>query len=139
MKRKGRFPLTLIEIMIVMVIIGLVSAIFAINARGSLDEGRSFKTEQGSRQIVDVLTLEWMKGASLEDISKRPLEIVKRSNLIADPAKAMQDGWGNPYHIVIIDQKIYVISPAFLNHLQSKGVSEKEQKQRYPWMFPPGG
>ena len=57
MRRKKR-TLTLMEIMIVIVLIGLIGSVIGINMKGSLDKGRAFKTKEAIRQIDDIFSLE---------------------------------------------------------------------------------
>ncbi len=54
--------ITLIEIMIVILLIGLIGGTLAYNMRGSLDKGKEFKTEQNKSKLYDVLMLEYAKG-----------------------------------------------------------------------------
>ena len=44
-KKKKQYALTLIEIMIVIVLIGLIGSVIGANMKGSLDEGKAFKTK----------------------------------------------------------------------------------------------
>ena len=61
MKIKKRF-ITLIEIMIVILLIGLIGGALAFNMRGSIDEGKAFKSEQNISRLHDVLMMEYANG-----------------------------------------------------------------------------
>ena len=50
MKIKRHF-VTLIEMMIVMFLIMLITGVIAYNYRGSLDEGKAFKTRAGIEKV----------------------------------------------------------------------------------------
>lgn len=138
-KRRSR-AITLIEIMIVMVIIGLIASVFIFNMKGSMDDGKAFKTEQGSRQIQEVLALQMNRGAERSDVISNPAQHLKESQLIQDPNSLLKDGWGNPYEIYINDNDdIFVRSSRFLDYIgKRKHLSDDELKNRYSWMFPEG-
>ncbi len=53
MKQYKRRYITLIEIMIVMFLIALITGVLAYNYRGSLDEGKAFKTKTGLAMLRD--------------------------------------------------------------------------------------
>jgi general secretion pathway protein G len=99
MRKKRAF--TLLEIMIVIFIIGLIGSVIGYNMRGSLDEGRAFKSREGIERLLSVFELEIAKGnttaaqlVSSEDERKDKLE---KSGLIKDPVAMLKDGWGKPY------------------------------------------
>lgn len=98
--------ITLLEIMIVVLLIGIISSVLGFNMKGSLDEGKAFKSREGAKQIRDILLMQVEK----EDELKSMIEIndeaaienfIKSSGLVADPKKLLVDGWGNPYHYEI--------------------------------------
>ncbi|MCH9612272.1 MAG: hypothetical protein S4CHLAM102_07580 [Chlamydiia bacterium] len=128
---------TLLEIMLVIFIIGLIGSALGISMKGSLDEGRAFKTEQGAKQIYDVLTLELAKGGKLDAVLKKPEKYLARSGFIKDPKKLLVDGWGNPYQIEA-DQSgedIRVVSNRFYQFQSNKKhMSKREFSGRFPWM-----
>jgi general secretion pathway protein G len=108
MRRKN--PITLLEIMIVIFLIGLIGSVIGYNMKGSLDEGKAFKTEQGAVQIRDVLLLEIAKGTPRDTVLDNPAVYLKKSGLVKDAQKMMKDGWGEPYQFVAkgnSDIKIY--------------------------------
>jgi type II secretory pathway pseudopilin PulG len=99
MKKKKKHPLTLLEIMIVVFLIGLIGSVIGVNMKGSLDEGRAFKSEQGANQIRDILLLEIAKGKSADYVVKNCAALLENSGMIKSVEKALKDGWGQPYHI----------------------------------------
>ena len=98
MKRKKR-PLTLLEIMIVIFLIGLIGSVIGYNVKGSLDEGKAFRSEQGAAQIRDILLLEVAKGHSIETVLEKKEIFLTSSGLVKDVKKLLNDGWGEPYEI----------------------------------------
>jgi general secretion pathway protein G len=107
---------TLIEIMIVMFLIALITGVIAYNYRGSLDEGKAFKTKAGMSKIETILNLELAKNPGLRDeISNNWYEIVATSPLVHDPKSLAIDGWGEPYQVSIDPetQAIVVTSKKF--------------------------
>ena len=67
-KQRKKRSLTLLEIMIVIFLIGLIGSVIGYNVKGSLDEGRAFRSEQGACQIRDILLLEVAKGYPLDQV-----------------------------------------------------------------------
>lgn len=92
---------TLIEMMIVIALIGLIGSVVAYNLKGSLDQGKVFKTEQAISQLSDILWLEISKGASFDDLSGQWTSYVKASPLVKDPNKLLVDGWNQPFTIEV--------------------------------------
>ncbi len=99
-KRKKR-PVTLIEIMIVILLIGLIGGALAFNMRGSMDKGKVFKSEQNVSRVYDALMMEYAKGTqSIPDIINRSRTILQDSPLVKDVDKVLKDGWGENLQIV---------------------------------------
>lgn len=107
MKKKKRRYITLIEIMIVIVLIGLISGALAFNMRGSLDKGKAFQTEQRQQRIEEILSIAEAEGISPSDIEKTWQKIVQKSPL-ADGDNTTKDGWGNEFTIAFTDGKLVV-------------------------------
>lgn len=97
--RKRLRPVTLIELMIVIVLIGLIGGVVAYNLRGSLDVGKKFKTKMGTERIRDILLLEYAQGKSKTEIEQRWQEIIKESGLVNNPQELLVDGFGNEYKV----------------------------------------
>lgn len=98
LKTKKR-SLTLLEIMIVIVLIGLIGSVIGFNMKGSLDEGKAFKTRQARNQITDILMLEVARGTSIDDVIKEPEKYLANSGLVKKPKEFLKDGWGEPFEI----------------------------------------
>lgn len=96
--------MTLIEIMIVILLIGLVSGVLIYNFQGSLDQGKQFKSEQGARQVKSILVLEMARGKSAEDVVHDWKTIVMNSSLANKPQELIKDGYGKEYS-VSLDEK----------------------------------
>lgn len=101
MKKKKKRAVTLIEMMIVILLIGLIGGALAFNMRGSLDKGRSFTTEQNILRIQDILTLEHAdRQTSLPEIARTWEAIVLRSPLVKGD-KIIKDGWGERFSVSV--------------------------------------
>ncbi|NDD58857.1 MAG: type II secretion system protein [Chlamydiae bacterium] len=98
--KKRKQSLTLLEIMIVIFLIGLIGSVIGYNVKGSLEEGKAFRSEQGAAQIRDVLLLEVAKGYSIQEVIEKKEIFLQSSGLIKDVQKSLKDGWGVPYVIV---------------------------------------
>ena len=98
--RKKR-TLTLLEIMIVIVLIGLIGSVIGVNMKGSLDEGRAFKTQQAQEQIQDILMLEVARGTPIEEVVKMRTECLANSGLVKNPTKFLKDGWNEDFVVKV--------------------------------------
>ncbi len=98
--------ITLIEIMIVMILISMITAVIAINYQGSLDEGRAFQTKTTIDKIQTILTLAISETpGDIDEISQKWEEIVKSSPLVKDADKIVYDGWGDKYEVKVESQE----------------------------------
>jgi len=91
--RKKRY-MSLLEIMIVILLIGVITSVVGFNVKGSLEKGKVFKTEQAIVQIKDLLLLEVAGGSSIEQVVADPVEYLRRSGVPKEPSRFIQDGWG---------------------------------------------
>ncbi len=107
---KKKQALTLLEIMIVIVLIGLIGSVLGFSMKGSLDKGKVFKTERAMQLIEDTLMLEIAKGASIRDIMDHPETYLQDSGMVKNAANVLKDGWGVPFKIEEKDGQIIVIS-----------------------------
>jgi len=91
---------TLIEMMIVMFLIALITGVIAYNYRGSLDEGKAFKTKAGIEKLETILNLEIAKNPDQrESIASDWSQVVIHSPLVHDPKALLKDGWGYDYQV----------------------------------------
>jgi general secretion pathway protein G len=111
-KKKKQYALTLIEIMIVIVLIGLIGSVIGANMKGSLDEGRAFKTKYAIEQIKDILMLEVAKGVAIETVVAEKEKYLANSGMVKDPKKMLKDGWGGDFEISTNGHKISIASKA---------------------------
>lgn len=88
---------TLIEMMIVMFLIALITGVVAYNYRGTLDEGKAFKTKAGIEKIENILTLALAEDSTLDVDDWK--EIIKKSPLVQNPDALIKDGWGDEYDV----------------------------------------
>lgn len=103
--------ITLLEIMIVILLIGIITSVVGYNVRGSLEKGKIFKTQQAQNQIKEILLLEVAKGAKIEDVVKDPKKYLMDSGLPKDVSSLLKDGWNVPFEIKVINKSdIEVIS-----------------------------
>jgi general secretion pathway protein G len=119
-KKKKYFALTLIEIMIVIVLIGLIGSVIGVNMKGSLDEGRAFKSEYAMEQIKDILMLEVAKGESLETVVDQKETYLANSGMVKDVKKLLKDGWGEDFLVGHARQKITVSSKKYTAYKNKK-------------------
>lgn len=105
MYRFQRRCVTLIEMMIVMFLIALITGVIAYNYRGSLDEGKAFKTKAAKEKLETVLNLEVAKNPSSRDeIADKWKSVILQSPIVHDAKALITDGWGEEYH-VYVDQE----------------------------------
>ena len=99
--RKKKRPFTLLEILIVIFLIGIIGSVIGYNMKGSLDEGRAFRSRQGIEQLRDIVELQLASGWPKENLST-PEEIkdcITRAGIAKKVDDLMKDGWGDPYVI----------------------------------------
>lgn len=115
-KRK-RHPITLLEIMIVILLIGIIGGVLSYNLKGSLERGKKFRTDEGVKRLADILELEIERGASLAQMigpanSPYVKDRVLSSGLISttNVDEFLKDGWKEPYIISEKDGSLHVYS-----------------------------
>ncbi len=94
--RKKKRPVTLIEMMIVIMLIGLIGGALAVNMRGSMNKGRIFKTEQNISRVYDALMMEYAKGEikTLQEIIDKRETILEKCPFVKDGNLLLKDAWG---------------------------------------------
>ena len=124
--------------MIVIFIIGIIGSVIGYNMKGSMDEGRAYRCEHGSKQIHDLLTLEIANGTHINKVLDDVQGYIKQSGFVSNPAKLLKDGWGQEYIIQKIDDDddFLVYSTKWYSYLQTKKNRDNERIQEdYPWAF----
>ena len=106
--RKKR-AITLLEIMIVILLIGLIGGVVSYNLKGTLDKGKAFASSEGAKKLEDILNLEIQNGTKkaleLARDKSNDRDVVKacivNSGLISDQQvkKFVKDGW-NEFFII---------------------------------------
>jgi prepilin-type N-terminal cleavage/methylation domain-containing protein len=112
-KRRKKRAVTLIEIMIVILLIGLIGGALAFNMRGSLDKGRQFKTDQNIARVYDALMMAYATGDfKLDQHGNRQVikDILSKSPLIKDADAVLKDAWGNDLVIEVRGDDLAVFS-----------------------------
>ena len=100
--------LTIIEIMIVILLIGLIGGAIGYNVKGSLKKGKEFKTKRAKAQLEDLLELCVQEGMNPKKVVEKPLENIKKLGIAKDPESLLKDGDGRPFLITFDDkQKIF--------------------------------
>ena len=121
---KKKRAITLIEIMIVILLIGIIGGALAFNMRGSMDQGKAFKTEQNILRVQDLLLLECAQsGVEPSALVGKWEEVVAQSALVRDPRELCKDGWNQKLKVEVVNGEFKVSSAKF------KTFKEKHQKK----------
>ena len=116
--------------MIVIFLIGLIGSVIGYNVKGSLEEGKAFRSEQGIAKLRDILLMEAANGIDMEDIVDNPKHYLKRTGLVADPDKLLKDGWGQPYLITQEGEyDISITSAALERHKDKRNKKSKKSSK----------
>ena len=108
---KKKHAVTLIEIMIVILLIGLIGGALAYNMSGSVDKGRLFKTETNCTRVYDILMMEHATSdLTLTQIVQNKELILKNSPLVKNGVKLLKDAWGEDLKIEIQGDDLIVYS-----------------------------
>lgn len=122
MDLKKKQALTLLEIMIVIVLIGLIGSVLGFSMKGSLEKGKVFKTERAIQLIEDTLMLEVAKGTPISDVLANKEAYLQNSGMVKKASNILKDGWGEPFDIEEKDEQI-IVSSKRLTAIQSPNVS----------------
>ncbi len=125
---RKRHYLTLIEIMIVIVLIGLIGGVVAYNVSGSLEEGKAFKTKQGASQLGNALMLQVAgRERDLDNLPQEWKQAIQESRLVKNQGKALlQDGWGGEYTVVIRNGELEITSDKYTHWYAKKHPNHDE-------------
>lgn len=111
---------TLIEMMIVMFLIALIIGVVGYNYRGSLEEGKAFKTKAGMEKIATILNLSVAENSeSLNDLGTKWEDIIRTSPLVSDANSLIRDGWGQKYEVTVENGRVVVRSPKYEEYTKS--------------------
>lgn len=139
MKKIKKQAMTLLEVMIVIFIIGIIGSVIGYNMRGSMDQGKAFRTKEGISKVYNIILLEMgnhdikkLNGASSQKIQERVKQALQESGLIHKPSQYLIDGWKN-------DLKFYVfnVEESYEIRMRSEKYeafcSQKNKPFEYPW------
>lgn len=116
MKQRKR-AVTLIEIMIVILLIGIIGGALAFNMRGSLDKGKVFKTQTTQARVYDILMLKASEeDLTMEEVAENWVSHVKTSPLVKKGTDLTRDGWNQKISVRVVDEEIDVYSPGLANY-----------------------
>lgn len=120
-KKIKRRYITLIEIMIVMFLIALITGVVAYNYRGSLDEGKAFKTKSAIDKVETILNLRVSEEpSSLNSIESTWQGVIRNSPLVSNPDALLKDGWGNTFSVSVDNNGVVrVHSPKYDQYVQT--------------------
>lgn len=110
--------ITLIEMMIVMFLIAMITGVVAYNYRGSLDQGKIFKTEIAMEKLSTILNIAIAKNPKLEaTIEQKWKDEIEKSPLVKNKNDLIYDAWGEEFNVRIEEGQIQVTSERY-NALQ---------------------
>lgn len=106
---RKRSAITLLEIMIVILLIGLIGGVLSYNLKGTMDRGKKFRTEEGMRRLKDILNLAVEENPDLikqlKDAKDASIveQCVTNSGFVQkDKVKDfLLDGWSMPYTVTV--------------------------------------
>jgi len=114
MKKIKKRNVTLIEMMIVMFLIALISGVVAYNYRGTLDEGKAFKTKADIQNLQNILNLIATEDDNaLDQMESRWKEYVRTSPIVQNPKSLLKDGWGEEYQVEVVNGDVRVTSDKY--------------------------
>ncbi len=97
MKNRKKRSVTLIEMMIVMFLIAMIIGVVAFNYKGSLDEGKAFKTRAAIDKIETILQLAEAEGNN--DVESNWRVYVSHSPLVQKGNDLTKDAWGSEFQV----------------------------------------
>lgn len=105
--------MTLLEIMIVIVLIGVISGIVGVNIKGSMDKAKKAQMQLASEKLKNALMYAvTVEGKTPEEVKDKPQEALENSPLVTknDIDKILKDPWNQPFKIEIVNDEIVVSS-----------------------------
>jgi general secretion pathway protein G len=109
MKKKKKRSMTLLEVMIVIFIIGIIGSVIGYNMRGSMDQGKAFKTKEGITKLYNIVHLEMdsaeiapLHGKESSEIQGEVQDALTRSGLVNRPGQYVIDGWKGPLNFTVV-------------------------------------
>lgn len=136
MRVKRKSYITLLEIVMVVIMIGMITSVIGINMRKSLERGKAFKSEQGSREVYDHLMIQLIEGTTIDNILQNPKEVLSHNDFGKNPDTLMVDGWNELYEIISWEDEFIVYSPKWRKYLEDKKQYDLDRLEKeFPWAF----
>lgn len=115
--------MTILEIMIVIFIIGIVGGVVGYNMKGTIEQGKAFKTKEGIGRLYELFHYEMATNDRTgKQVEEHWQEVVKNSGFIKNPKKFVKDGWGQEYAVRFVSGDFRIESKAYLAYLKKKGL-----------------
>lgn len=124
-----KYAFTLLEIMIVIFLIGLIGSIVGYSMKGSLTEGKAFKTEQAIARITDLLELELARGATAQEINANVPGVLESQGVVKNVDSLLKDGWGKPMAVHVNTDGEVKVTSNNLNQFKAKKTLERGYKE----------
>jgi len=103
--------ITLVEMMIVIFIIGVLTAVLGFSYQSSIEKTRVFKTERDIDKLETILNLMIAEDPSdLQHVETDWQLMIRNDPLVKDPAALYRDGWGHEYQVTIENDTVKVRS-----------------------------
>lgn len=133
---RKRSSITLLEIMIVILLIGLIGGVLSYNLKGTLDRGKAFRSEEGIKRLKDILEIaceqddQLMNKLSQNNNIKIVEKCIKDSGFVPQGKEKdfLLDGWKEPYIVSVTNEGNILISSPRLKQYQDR--NEPSSKKR---------
>ncbi len=129
--KKRRHAFTLMEIMLVILIISLIGGVIGYSMKGSLEEGKAFKTQQAISKVYELIQLRIAETGDIEEICNNIEKELEKTGLVKRVKELLKDGWGSKFEIKKIKDEITIKSKNLEKYIDKKG---KKKSDYYPWL-----
>lgn len=129
--KKIRRAFTLMEIMLVILIISLIGGVIGYSMKGSLEEGKAFKTQQAIAKVYELIQLRLAETGDIEEIYNNLKSELEKTGLVKRVKDLLKDGWGKEFTIKKTNGEITLQSRDLDKYIQKKG---KKRSEYYPWL-----
>ena len=140
MKKPKKKAMTLLEVMIVIFIIGIIGSVIGYNMRGSLDEGKAFKTKEAISKLFEISQLSWNDSSQVSDDPEKIKTMLTESGLVRKVDALMKDGWQQPFDFVIHEDshELRIRSKKYEEYCDKKrketsSLDSQSNQYDYPW------
>ncbi len=140
MKKPQKKAMTLLEVMIVIFIIGIIGSVIGYNMRGSLDEGKAFKTKEAVSKVYEISQLTWSDTQQISDDPEKIKSMLMDSGLVRKVDALMKDGWNQPFIFSLSEEgnELRIISKKYEEYCDKKrketsSGDSKSNQYDYPW------